>query len=57
MTAAFLCARCGIDNSVINNSAAYLDGWIKVIKGDSKLVVTAASQAQKAANLILDISE
>lgn len=47
MTAAFLCAECGIDNSVIENSAAYLQGWMKALKGDSKLVVTAASQAQK----------
>ncbi len=57
MTAAFLCAHCGIDNSVMENSAAYLQGWIRVLKGDNKLVVTAASQAQKAANLILGQSE
>ena len=57
MTAAFLCAHCGIDNSVIENSAAYLQGWINILKGDSKLVVIAASQAQKAANLILGIGE
>lgn len=53
MTAAFLCAECGIDNSIIENSAAYLKGWMKALTGDSRLVVTAASQAQKAANLIL----
>jgi antirestriction protein ArdC len=57
MTSAFLCAHCGIDNSVIENSAAYLQGWINILKGDSKLVVIAASQAQKAANLILGIGE
>ncbi|WP_309386205.1 ArdC family protein [Cerasicoccus frondis] len=53
MTSAFLCAECGIDNSVIDNQATYLSGWIKTLKGDSKLVVIAASAAQKAANLIL----
>lgn len=53
MASAYLCAECGIDNSVIENQSAYLSGWIKVLKGDSKLIVTAASQAQKAANLIL----
>ena len=57
MTSAFLCAHCGIDNSVIENSAAYLQGWISALKGDSKLVVTAASHAQKAANLILGQTE
>jgi len=55
MAAAFLCAECGIDNHVIDNQVAYLDGWIKALKGDSKLVVTAASAAQKAANLILGV--
>jgi len=53
MTAAYLCAECGIDNQVIKNEAAYLSGWIKAIKGDNKLVISAAAQAQKAANLIL----
>jgi len=50
---AFLCAKCGIDNTTIENSAAYLQGWIKALKGDSKLIIQAASQAQKAVNLIL----
>lgn len=52
MTAAFLCSDCGIDNSVIENEASYLAGWLSVIKGDPKLVVNAASHAQRAANLI-----
>lgn len=55
MTAAFLCARCGIDNSTIENHAAYLAGWLKALKADPKLVVIAAGQAQKAANLVLGI--
>lgn len=53
MTSAFLCAHCGIDNSTIENHAAYLSGWLKALEADPKLVVMAASQAQKAANLIL----
>jgi antirestriction protein ArdC len=55
MTSAFLCAHCGIDNSTTAQQAAYLAGWVKALKGDPKLVVTAAAQAQKAANLILCI--
>lgn len=55
MTAAFLCAHCGIDNSTIKQQAAYLAGWLKALKDDPKMVVTAASQAQKAANMILGI--
>lgn len=55
MTAAFLCAHCGIDNSTIDQQAAYLAGWLKALKSDPKMVVSAAAQAQKAANLILGI--
>lgn len=55
MTAAFLCAHCGIDNSTITQQAAYLAGWLKSLKADPKMVIQAASQAQKAANMILGI--
>lgn len=57
MTSAFLCAHCGIDNSTTEQTTAYLASWIKALKGDPRLVVTAASAAQKAANLILGIGE
>ena len=52
-TACFLCADAGIEDTR-QNSAAYLKGWISVLKGDKKLVVMAASQAAKAAKLIRD---
>jgi len=53
MGAAFLCSQAGIENT-IDNSAAYLQSWIKKLKGDPKLAVMAAAQAQKAADYILD---
>ncbi len=53
MTAAFLCGTSGIEGT-LENSAAYLAGWIKVLKGDPRLALSAASKAQKAADLILD---
>lgn len=53
MTAAFLCAHCRIATATLENSAAYLQGWIKTLKGDKKLAVTAAGQAKKAADYIL----
>lgn len=55
MTSAYICAHCGIENATIENSAAYLQGWIKALKGDRKLAVVAATQAQKAANYILNL--
>jgi antirestriction protein ArdC len=52
MGAAFLCAEHGID-STLENSAAYLQGWIRALKGDSSLAISAAGAASKAANFIL----
>lgn len=53
MGAAFLSGHCGIENKTLNNSAAYLQSWIKALRSDSKLVIVAAGAAQKAADLIL----
>jgi antirestriction protein ArdC len=52
MGAAMLCGVTGISPATIPNSAAYLQGWISRLRGDSKLLVSAASQAQKAADYI-----
>ena len=53
MAAAFLCGESGIVPSVIENQAAYLQGWLNVLKGDKRLVIAAAGQAQRAADWIL----
>jgi antirestriction protein ArdC len=53
MGSAFLLAAAGIDGSdLMDNSAAYLASWIKVLKGDSRLALQAAGAAQKAADHI-----
>ena len=54
MGAAFLCGHCGIDNTVIENSASYIAGWLSRLKDDKRLVVQAAAAAQKAADFILN---
>jgi antirestriction protein ArdC len=54
MGAAFLAGYVGIcGETELENSAAYLDGWLKVLKEDNKLIFKAAADAQKAANHIL----
>ena len=53
MGAAMLCGVTGISNRTIENSAAYLRTWIERLKADSRLIVNAASAAQKAADYIL----
>jgi antirestriction protein ArdC len=56
MSSAFLCGVSGISPAVIGQSAAYLRSWISRLKGDSRLLVSAASAAQKASDFILDES-
>ena len=54
MGAAFLCATTGIDyDAVTENSAAYINGWLKVLKADKRFIFQSAAAAQKAANHIL----
>ena len=52
MGAAMLCGVTGIAPATIQNSAAYLKTWIERLKSDSRLLVSAASAAQKAADYI-----
>ncbi len=52
MTGAMLCGIAGIEQKTLENSAAYLKTWIARLKSDSRLLVSAASQAQKAADFI-----
>jgi len=52
MSAAFLCSHAGIHPTIIENQAAYLSGRLKQLKSDKKLVVSAAGQAQRAADWI-----
>jgi antirestriction protein ArdC len=52
MTAAMLCGVAGIEQKTLENTAAYLKTWISRLKSDSRLLVSAASQAQKAADFI-----
>jgi len=58
MTASFLNAEAGIENTVIENSASYIAGWLKAIKNsDKSFVLSAASKAQYAAEYILGRKE
>lgn len=56
MTAAFVCAHCGI-NTTFDNSASYIQSWLKELKNDHTLIVKAANAAQKAADLIINKKE
>lgn len=52
--AAMLVNRCGIETEKsFRNSAAYIQSWIKALKDDQRLIVSASSKAEKAVNYIL----
>ena len=52
---AFLSGQAGISPATLDNSAAYIDSWKKVLKADTRLVVQAASAGQRAADFILAV--
>jgi antirestriction protein ArdC len=51
----FLCNTAGLDSEkAFNNSVAYLQGWLKALKNDPKMIINASTQAEKAAEYILN---
>ncbi len=52
MGSAILGATIGLEKE-IDNSAAYVAGWLKKLNSDRSFVISAASQAQKAVEYIL----
>ena len=53
MGAAMLCGESGIENRTIDNSASYIASWLSKLRGDKRLVIQAAAQAQKAADHVM----
>lgn len=51
---AMLCSVLGIDcEKAFKNSVAYIQGWLRALKGDNKAIVWASSRAEKAARYII----
>ena len=48
---AFICNHVGIHTEL--QHAAYLESWLQALKADKRLIFTAASAAQKAADFLL----
>ncbi|MGY3214577.1 ArdC family protein [Mucilaginibacter sp. HD30] len=51
--ACFLGSVSGVGIADLENSAAYIGGWLEKLRGDGKLILYAASRAQKAVDFIL----
>ena len=57
MTSSILCAHTGIDTSEeFANSASYIASWLRALHNDHKLVISAAAQAQRATDLVIQPS-
>lgn len=56
LSSAMLCSVAQIDKPVFDNTKAYIQHWIGKLNSDPKLIVQAAAQAQKASDLILNVS-
>jgi len=57
-SAAMLCGLTGISNeSLIENSASYIDNWLSYLKKDPQKLVDAVSEASKAVDFILNFEE
>lgn len=53
---AFCCAAIGLDNSLVQDSASYIGGWLRALRSDPKAILVASGQAQKAADYIRGVS-
>ena len=51
MGSAFLTNYCGVPGQL--QHASYIDSWLQALRSDKRLIFTAASQAQKAADYLL----
>jgi antirestriction protein ArdC len=54
MGSAMLCAESGMFMEILDNSAAYIAGWLSALGSDNQLVVQASGKSQKAADWILN---
>jgi len=51
---AMICAALGLEAKPREDHAQYIKSWLSILKNDSKFVISAASQAQKAADYALE---
>ena len=55
ITSAMLCKHTGIDTAdIIDNTAGYIQSWLKALKNDTNMVLVAAAKAEKAVDYILN---
>jgi antirestriction protein ArdC len=55
--AAFLCGDLDISAEPRSDHAAYIDSWLRILKGDRKAIFAAASAANKASEYLKSIAQ
>lgn len=53
---AYLCAHVGVAGRTLENSAAYVASWLRVLRDDRRLLLRAAQHAQRAVDHVLGIT-
>ena len=56
ISSSYLCNLSGIQKT-IENQTSYISSWLKVLNNDNRMILIAASQAQKACDFILNNSQ
>lgn len=55
---AMICNAINLDcEKAFKNSVAYIQGWLKALHNDNKMIVWAASRAEKAAKYIMNVQD
>jgi antirestriction protein ArdC len=57
IAAAILGAELGLPEAELDNHAAYVDHWVKVMKADKNAILTAASKADEAVEHIMGFGQ
>ena len=54
LTAAMVGNTLGLDKRILNNNAAYMDGWINALREEPKFIVSVMADVNKASKMILE---
>lgn len=54
LSAAMMGNALGFDARILDNNAAYLDGWISTLREDPKFIISVMADVNKASNMVLE---
>lgn len=55
--AAMCCASTGVESTVRDDHAHYIEHWLKALKSDKRFIFAASSQAQKAVDYLFSLQD